>query len=97
MIDIFQKIRELNLGNEPVIGVNDNSSVLDALSLMSKFKFNDFRPNVLTTVWYVGTHGVSSVAVLRGKTVLGNISMTDVKVWKEAVTRGQLIVDKTLF
>lgn len=50
MIDIFQKIRELNLGNEPVIGVNDNSSVLDALSLMSKFKFNDFRPNVLTTV-----------------------------------------------
>ncbi|KAL7317746.1 cell separation during budding [Mucor circinelloides] len=53
-------IRELNLGNEPVIGVNDNSSVLDALSLMS-------------------THGVSSVAVLREKTVLGNISMTDVK------------------
>lgn len=53
-------IRELKLGNEPVIGINESSSVLDALSLMS-------------------THGVSSVAVLRGKTVLGNISMTDVK------------------
>ncbi|KAG2196167.1 hypothetical protein INT46_011760 [Mucor plumbeus] len=53
-------IRELNLGNEPVIGVDANSSVLDALSLMS-------------------SHGVSSVAVLRNKGVLGNISMTDVK------------------
>ncbi|CEP10984.1 hypothetical protein [Parasitella parasitica] len=53
-------IRELDLGNEPVIGVDANATVLDALSLMS-------------------AHGVSSVAVLRGKTVLGNISMTDVK------------------
>ncbi|KAI8637633.1 hypothetical protein BD408DRAFT_424159 [Parasitella parasitica] len=53
-------IRELNLGNEPVIGVNADATVLDAISLMSK-------------------HGVSSVAVLRGKAVAGNISMTDVK------------------
>ncbi|KAL7317747.1 cell separation during budding, variant 2 [Mucor circinelloides] len=65
-------IRELNLGNEPVIGVNDNSSVLDALSLMS-------------------THGVSSVAVLREKTVLGNISMTDVKVGQKVSVRAIFI------
>ncbi|KAI8983936.1 hypothetical protein BDF20DRAFT_857104 [Mycotypha africana] len=56
-----KSIKDLNLSDEPVIGVDANSSVLEALSLMS-------------------THGVSSVAVLReGKSVFGNISMTDVK------------------
>lgn len=56
------QISQLNLGDEPVIGIDADASVLDALSLMS-------------------TNGVSSVAVLRGdRNVLGNISMTDVKV-----------------
>lgn len=80
-IDIFPKIRELKLGNEPVIGINESSSVLDALSLMSKFEHDDdTNKRTEGCLACVGTHGVSSVAVLRGKTVLGNISMTDVKV-----------------
>jgi hypothetical protein len=74
------------LGDSPVIGIDANSNVLDALSLMSKYlvfiKNTYTKQHVLFCCYCcIGSHGVSSVAVLgAGKEVLGNISMTDVKV-----------------
>lgn len=46
----------------------------------------DADASVLDALSLMSTHGVSSVAVLRGdRNVLGNISMTDVKVTTDHV------------